>query len=823
MERLARDGPSATFRTVSAKTSTQPAIKSAYIAPLQDVSAADIGYVGGKNASLGEMISVLTKTGVPVPPGFAITVPAYRAFLKANGLDERIKAALGDMKHARVPVAETGLNIRRMIEAGKWPDDVTAAVRGAYGALKAGAGGRADVAVRSSATAEDLPDASFAGQQDTFLNVSGEEAVLEAARRCFASLFTDRAISYRDQKGFDHAKVALSVGVQVMVRAANGGSGVMFSIDTETGFDRAVLISAVWGLGENVVRGLVDPDEYVVYKPLLDDEQLVPIIEKRLGAKAIKMIYARTSDEAKTRNVPTSKVEQSSFVLSDAEILKLARWAKAIEVHYGRAMDLEWARDGDTNELWIVQARPETVQSQRRRGMFRTYSLKEKGRKLLTGIAVGDAIVSGMVRIVRSTSEIDRFPEGAILVAENTDPDWVPIMKRASAIVTDHGGRTSHAAIVSREMGLPAVVGTRTATHVLHDDQEITVSCGEGADGFVYDGIADFEVKDIDLGSVPETRTKVMLNMANPAAALQWWQLPADGIGLARMEFIINNVIKVHPMALVRFDSLQDQKAREQIAELTRGYDDKSEYFVELLARGIAKIAASQHPRPVVVRMSDFKTNEYANLLGGRQFEPHEENPMLGFRGASRYYSPRYRDGFALECRALKRVREKMGFTNVIVMIPFCRTPQEADRVLETMAQHGLERHTNGLEVYVMCELPSNVVLAEQFARRFDGFSIGSNDLTQLVLGVDRDSEVLAEHFDERHEAVTRTIRTVIDAAHTAGTRIGLCGQAPSDYPEFAEFLVEAGIDAISVSPDSFLSVKRTVAEAEKKYKKKRA
>ncbi len=819
MERLARGGASATFPAVS----TKAALKSAYVAPLEDVGAADIGFVGGKNASLGEMISVLAKAGVPVPQGFAITVPAYRAFLKANGLEERIQAALGDMKHARVPVAETGLNIRRMIEAGKWPDDVAAAVREACAALKARAGGRADVAVRSSATAEDLPDASFAGQQDSFLNVSGDDAVLDAARKCFASLFTDRAISYRDQKGFDHTKVALSAGVQLMVRAANGGSGVMFSIDTETGFDRVVLINAVWGLGENVVRGLVDPDEYVVYKPLLDEEQLVPIIEKRLGAKAIKMIYARTSDESRTRNVPTSKVEQSSFVLSDAEILKLARWAKAIEVHYGRAMDMEWARDGETGELWIVQARPETVQSQRRRGLFKTYSLKEKGRKVLTGLAVGDAIVSGMVRIVRSTSEIESFPEGAILVAENTDPDWVPIMKRASAIVTDHGGRTSHAAIVSREMGLPAVVGTRTATHVLHDDQEITVSCGEGSDGFVYDGIANFEVKDIDLGSVPETRTKVMLNMANPAAALQWWQLPADGIGLARMEFIINNVIKVHPMALVRFDSLQDQKVREQIAELTRGYDDKSEYFVELLARGIAKIAASQHPRPVVVRMSDFKTNEYANLLGGRQFEPHEENPMLGFRGASRYYSPRYRDGFALECRAIKRVREKMGFTNVIVMIPFCRTPQEADRVLETMAQHGLERHTNGLEVYVMCELPSNVVLAEQFARRFDGFSIGSNDLTQLVLGVDRDSEVLAEHFDERHEAVTRTIRTVIDAAHTVGTRIALCGQAPSDYPEFAEFLVEAGIDAISVSPDSFLSVKRTVAEAEAKYKKKRA
>jgi pyruvate,water dikinase len=808
---------------MAVKANPEAAARTTTVVPLEEVGVADVGFVGGKNASLGEMICGLKKSGVPVPPGFAITTAAYHAFLAANGLEERVQAALGDMKRARVPVAETGLSIRRAIEAGKWPDDIAAAVKEAYAALKAKAGGRADVAVRSSATAEDLPDASFAGQQDSFLNVSGDEELLDAARKCLASLFTDRAISYRDAKGFDHSKVALSVGVQLMVRAANGGSGVMFSVDTETGFDRAVLINAVWGLGENVVRGLVDPDEYVVYKPLLDEDQLVPIIEKRLGAKALKMIYARAAEEQRTKNVLTSKVEQTSFVLSDAEILRLARWAKAIETHYGRAMDMEWARDGETKELWVVQARPETVQSQRRRGLLKTYKLHDKGRKLLTGLAVGDTIVSGMVRIVRSTAEIARFPEGAVLVAENTDPDWVPLMKRASAVVTDHGGRTSHAAIVSREMGLPAVVGTRTATHVLHDDQEITVSCSEGADGFVYDGIANFEVKDIDLGRVPETRTKVMLNMANPAAALQWWQLPTDGIGLARMEFIINNVIKVHPMALVRFDQLQDQKARKQIAEITRGYDDKSEYFVELLARGIAKIAASQHPKPVVVRMSDFKTNEYANLLGGRQFEPHEENPMIGFRGASRYYSPRYKDGFALECRAMKRVRETMGFTNVIVMIPFCRTPQEADCVLETMAQHGLERHRNGLEVYVMCELPSNIVLAEQFARRFDGFSIGSNDLTQLVLGVDRDSEVLAEHFDERHEAVTRVIRQVIDAAHTVGTRIALCGQAPSDYAQFAEFLVEAGIDAISVSPDSFLPVKRTVAEAEAKYKKKRA
>ena len=794
-----------------------------YILRFDQIRATDLPRVGGKNASLGEMYSAMTGSGVPVPPGFAVTVEAYRAFLAANGLDDKINTLLAEMRTARVPVPETGLNIRRLIENGRWPDDVAQAIRVAYADLCARAGGRADVAVRSSATAEDLPDASFAGQQDSFLNVTGDEALLDAARKCLASLFTDRAISYRDAKGFDHTKVALSVGVQLMVRAANGGSGVMFSVDTETGFDRGVLINAGWGLGENIVRGLVDPDEYVVYKPLLDDPALIPIIEKKVGAKAIKMMYARAGDELRTRNVPTSKVEQSSFVLSDAEILKLARWARSIETHYGRAMDMEWARDGDTGELWIVQARPETVQSQRRRGLLKTYRIGEKGKKLLSGLAVGDAIVSGLVRIVRSTAEIDRFPEGAILVAENTDPDWVPLMKRASAIVTDHGGRTSHAAIVSREMGLPAVVGTRNATHVLHDDREITVSCAEGDEGFVYDGVVKFDVENINLSNMPETRTKVMLNMANPAAALQWWQLPADGIGLARMEFIINNVIKVHPMALVRFDQLQDQKAREQIAELTRGYEDKSEYFVDLLARGIAKIAASQHPRPVVVRLSDFKTNEYANLLGGRQFEPHEENPMLGFRGAARYYSPRYRDGFALECRALRRVRETMGFTNVIVMVPFCRTPQEADRVLETMALHGLERGKDGLKIYVMCEIPSNVVLADQFAKRFDGFSIGSNDLTQLVLGVDRDSEVLAEQFDERHEAVTRTIRQVIDAAHEAGTQVGLCGQAPSDYPAFADFLVEAGIDSISVAPDSFLAVKRTVAAAEAKYGGRRA
>ena len=787
---------------------------------LDQVGRKDVALVGGKNSSLGEMLSTLAARGVPVPPGFAITAHAYRAFLTANQLDAKLAAALAGMKSARVPLSETGQGIRRMIEQGQWPDALANEIRDAYRELQRRLDGkRADVAVRSSATAEDLPEASFAGQLDSFLNVSTEDALLDSCRKCFASLFTDRAITYRDTMGFEHAKVAVSVGVQAMVRAGAGGSGVMFSIDTETGFRRAVLISAVWGLGENIVRGLVDPDEYMVYKPLLEDQSLSPIIDKHLGAKAIKLIYAR-EDGQRTRNVPMSRAEQASFVLTDPEILKLARWAKVVEDHYGMPMDLEWAKDGETGQLWIVQARPETVQSQKRRGLLQTYTISDKGRQLLTGLSVGQAVVAGTVRIVRNASELESFPQGAIMVAETTDPDWVPIMKRAAAVVTDHGGRTSHAAIVSREMGLPAVVGTGNATDVLHDDQEVTVSCGEGDEGFVYDGIATFDVQDIDVGRIPETRTQVMLNMANPAAALQWWQLPADGIGLARIEFIINNVIKVHPMALVRYDTLQDAEAKERIAELTRGYDDKSEYFVELLARGIAKIAASQHPRQVIVRTSDFKTNEYANLIGGRAFEPHEENPMLGFRGAARYYSPRYREGFALECRAIKRVRETMGFTNITVMIPFCRTPEEADRVLETMAEHGLKRGENGLEVYVMCELPSNVVLADQFAQRFDGFSIGSNDLTQFVLGVDRDSEVLASAFDERHEAVRRTIRSAIDAAHAAGRKIGLCGQAPSDYPAFAEFLVEAGIDSMSVSPDSFLSVKNTVARVEARLAK---
>ena len=775
----------------------------------------DVARVGGKNASLGEMVARLGTRGVRVPPGFATTAEAYRDYIEKNGLKAPISDALRRLAEGRSTLAETGAAIRSMILGGEWPAETAAAIRAAYAELCRRAGKQdVDVAVRSSATAEDLPDASFAGQQETFLNIRGETALLDACRRCYASLFTDRAISYRQAKGFEHMKVALSVGVQRMIRADLGGSGVMFSIDTETGFDKVVLINAAWGLGENVVQGAVNPDEYVVFKPLLSDERSKPIIEKRCGEKAQKMIYAGAG-ERPTRNVPTSMAERAAFVLNDEEILNLARWACLIEDHYGVPMDMEWAKDGESGELFIVQARPETVQSRRAGGPFRTYTIRSKGRRLTAGLSIGDAVVAGPVCLIDSPRDIDRFVDGAVLVTRTTDPDWVPIMKRAVAIVTDQGGRTSHAAIVSRELGLPAVVGTGNATQVLHDEQEVTVSCAEGDAGFVYEGTADFEVREVDFSDAPATRTQVMLNLANPAAAFRWWRIPADGVGLARMEFVISNHIKVHPMALVRFDALRDEAAKAQIAALTSGYSDRKEYFVDRLARGLGRIAAAFHPKPVIVRTSDFKTNEYAGLIGGAEFEPKEENPMLGFRGASRYYSPRYRDGFALECRAIRRLREEMGFANVVVMIPFCRSTEEADRVLAVMAENGLERGVNGLQVYVMCEIPSNVILAGEFARRFDGFSIGSNDLTQLTLGVDRDASELADLFNEQDEAVKWMIRSVIEAAHRAGAKVGLCGQAPSDHPEFAEFLVDCGIDSISVSPDSFLAVKERVVARE--------
>jgi len=774
----------------------------------------DVAQVGGKNASLGELIAALEPRGINVPPGFATTAEAYRLFIEHNELGPIVESRLSDLAAGRASLAETGSAIRAAILGGDWPEDIERAIRSAYRRLGEMAGQEAPgVAVRSSATAEDLPDASFAGQQETFLNIEGEDALIRACRRCYASLFTDRAISYREAKGFAHEDVALSVGVQRMVRSDRAGSGVMFSIDTESGFERSVLINAAWGLGENVVQGAVDPDEYQVFKPLLEDESLCPIVAKKRGAKTVKMIYASQGD-APTRNVPTSKEEQAAFALTDEEILTLARWAVEIERHYECAMDMEWAKDGPDGDLFIVQARPETVQGQQDAGALKSYRLKERGETLVSGAAIGEAVVAGRVSIIESASEISDFEPGSVLVTGTTDPDWVPIMKQAAAIVTDHGGRTSHAAIVSRELGLPAIVGTGNATRVLHDQQDVTVSCAEGDEGFVYEGICEFEVETLDLGDIPETRTEVMLNLANPAAAYRWWRLPTDGVGLVRMEFVINNEIKVHPMALVHPERVQPEVLR-QIDELTRGYEDREEYFVDRLSRGLARIAAVQHPRPVIVRMSDFKTNEYAGLIGGEGFEPREENPMIGFRGASRYYSENYREGFALECAAIRRLRENMGFSNVIVMIPFCRSIREADRVLAEMARNGLERGANGLAVYVMCEIPSNVVLAGPFSDRFDGFSIGSNDLTQLTLGVDRDSELLADQFDEQDEAVKWMIRHVIEEAHSHSAKVGLCGQAPSDHPEFARFLVECGIDSISVSPDSFVEVKRHVALAE--------
>lgn len=790
-------------------TMTQPSL----VLSFSKVKRGDVALVGGKNASLGEMIGALGKKGVLVPPGFATTSDAFRDFLVANALNATLTTHLDALAAGHVSLSETGTAIRKLILGGKWPDATAKAIVNEYRALGEANGAKdMPVAVRSSATAEDLPDASFAGQQETFLNVIGEGALLDACKRCYASLFTDRAISYRQMQGFAHDQVALSVGVQLMVRADTGGSGVMFSLDTESGFPDAVLINAAWGLGENVVQGAVDPDEYQVFTPFLENPDLVPILEKRLGAKAIKMIHDR---DGTPRNVSTSKAERQSFVLSDAEIMDLARQSKIIADHYGQPMDMEWARDGETGTLFIVQARPETVQSRADMGTLKSYSVKDQGRVLLTGLSVGSAAVAGRVSIIESAEDIARFVDGSVLVTSTTDPDWVPIMKRAAAIVTDHGGRTSHAAIVSRELGLPAIVGCGNATHILHDEQDVTVSCAGGEEGVVTEGISDIEVAEEALHTLPKTKTQVMLNLANPSAALRWWRLPVDGVGLARMEFVINSAVRVHPMALAHFERVSDPDARAKIEALTAGYDSKPEYFVDHLARGLSRIAAFCYPKPVIVRMSDFKSNEYADLLGGRDFEPDEENPMIGFRGASRYYSDMYRDGFALECQAIARLRGRMGFDNVIVMIPFCRTPEEADRVLAVMADHGLERGRDDLQVYVMCEIPSNVLRAAEFAERFDGFSIGSNDLTQLTLGIDRDSDVLAPLFREDDPAVLWMIERVIKEAHKVGSKVGFCGQAPSNDPDYAKRLVAFGIDSISVTPDSFVQVLRNVSDAE--------
>lgn len=792
-----------------------------YIRWFEAITNQDVPLVGGKNASLGEMHRFLKKEGVLVPDGFATTSDAYWDFLKANGLDEKIFNELEKLKKNPRLLSKIGKKVRGLIVRGQFSSEMQGQLKEAYRELSRRCKRKnVDVAVRSSATAEDLPTASFAGQQETFLNVSGEKELIAACLKCYASLFTDRAITYRIEKGFPHDKVALSIGIQRMVRSDRGSSGVLFTIDTETGFRNSIVINAAFGLGENVVQGAINPDEYMVFKPLLDQKKILPIIKKDLGKKELKMIY--TKGGKKTRNIQSSAAESDRFVLADEEIIQLAKWGAAIEKHYQKAMDIEWAKDGKTGQIFIVQARPETVQSQKKVNVFKTYQLKTPGKVLLQGLAIGESVVYGKIQVIESVKNIKQFKAGSILVTKMTSPDWVPIMKQSSGIITDFGGRTSHAAIVSRELGLPAIVGTNRGTQVLKNGQEITLSCVEGDIGHIYAGKVPFEEYEVDTQTLPQIKTEIMLNLASPEEALRWWHLPVRGVGLARMEFIINNIIKIHPMALIDFEKVRDPKAKKEILKLTAGYKDKCEYFVQHLALGIARIAASQFPHPVIVRMSDFKTNEYANLIGGASFEPEEENPMLGFRGASRYYNPRYRPGFGLECQAIKRVRETMGLKNVVVMIPFCRTLQEADRVHAVMAEEGLKRGEQGLEVYVMCEIPSNVILAEDFADRFDGFSIGSNDLTQLILGVDRDSVELAPLFDERNEAVKRVLRDVIHTARSKKCKIGICGQAPSDYPGFAEFLVEAGIDSISLNPDSVVGVIKRLAKVETKEKGKK-
>jgi len=785
-----------------------------------EVGIADIPLVGGKNASLGEMIQQLTSQGVRVPNGFATTAYAYRYFIQSAGLEAKLREIFADLDVEDMQnLRQKGKQARALILDTPFPRELQAAIADAYEKLCDRYGDSTDVAVRSSATAEDLPDASFAGQQETYLNVQACAGVLECCHKCFASIFTDRAISYRQQRGFDHFEVALSVGVQKMVRSDLASSGVMFSIDTETGFKNAVLVTAAYGLGENVVQGTVNPDEYFVFKPTLK-QGFRPILDKRLGSKTLKMVYDIGGSKY-TKNVSVIAAEKNKFAIKDDEILQLAKWAVVIEEHYSKVrgtytpMDIEWAKDGNTGELFIVQARPETVQSQKSAKVLRNYKLQGSSAVLAKGRAVGESIGQGKARVILDVHRIAEFQSGEVLVTNKTDPDWEPIMKKASAIVTNSGGRTCHAAIIAREMGIPAIVGTGDATQILKNGQEITVSCSEGDEGKVYSGLLPFEIQETAIENLPRTRTQILMNVGNPEEAFGLSAIPCDGVGLARLEFIIANHIKAHPLALIHFDELVDESVKEEIAELTALYQHKPDFFTDKLAHGIATIAAAFYPNPVIVRMSDFKSNEYANLLGGRQFEPKEENPMIGWRGASRYYDPNYREAYALECKALKRVRDEMGLTNVIPMIPFCRTPEEGRKVLAEMAKHGLVKGENGLQVYVMCELPSNVIFADEFAQVFDGFSIGSNDLTQLTLGLDRDSALVAHIFDERNEAVKRMVAIAIKAAKKYDRKIGICGQAPSDYPEFARFLVELGIDSISLNPDSVLKTLLDVAKVE--------
>ena len=786
-----------------------------------EIELDDIPQVGGKNASLGEMIRELTTKGVNIPDGFAITAYAYSYLLESADIKTEMETILSDLDtHDMHNLSEKGGQLRALIYNAEVPDDLKRAILDAYRKLCGEYEENTDVAVRSSATAEDLPDASFAGQQETYLNIRGEDALIDACKRCFASLFTNRAISYREDKDFDHMSVALSIGIQKMVRSDLASSGVIFSIDTESGFKDAVLLTGSYGLGEMVVQGTVNPDEFYVFKPTLKTGHK-PILQKKLGTKEVKMVYS-SNDEDPVKIVPVAENERKRFCITEDEILTLARWTAIIEDHYSKKagffkpMDIEWGKDGNTGELFILQARPETVQSQKDVNVLESYKLSEAGNLIATGTSVGSKIGAGKAHIIENASDIKAFKKGEILITDMTDPDWEPIMKIATAIITNKGGRTCHAAIISRELGVPCIVGTGDGTEKLKGFDEVTASCAEGEVGNVYEGILKYDIKKINLESIERPKTKIMMNVGNPDIAFDVASIPNDGVGLARLEFIISNFIQIHPMALIQFDRVKDAKTREEIENLTSGYENKTDFFVDKLAQGVAKIGAAFYPDDVIVRMSDFKSNEYANLIGGTFFEIDEENPMIGFRGASRYYDDRYRDGFALECRAMKKVRNEMGLSNVKLMVPFCRTVGEAEKVVDVMAQNGIVQGENGLELYMMVEIPSNVILIEEFGKIFDGFSIGSNDLTQLTLGLDRDSSLIAHIFDERNQAVTDLIRTAITKANKMGKKIGICGQAPSDYPEFAEFLVECGINSISLISDTVIETTLGVLKAEK-------
>ncbi|WP_274474501.1 phosphoenolpyruvate synthase [Mangrovimonas aestuarii] len=785
----------------------------ALIKTFSEIGIRDIQTVGGKNASLGELYNELTEEGITVPDGFATTAYAFRMFLKENNLTKKLKSILKELdKNSYSNLNDVGNKARNLIMGGQFSDAFSKVLVDTYAKVRGK--DSIEVAVRSSATAEDLPDASFAGLHDTYLNVKGNESLLQAVKKCFASLYTDRAIKYREDKGFKHELVALSVGIQKMVRADKACSGVGFTIDPESGFNNVVLLSGVWGLGENMVQGTVNPDEFYVFKPTLE-QGFYAIIQKKMGSKEKTLIYATSNEQAATININTPKDKQQEFVLSDNEVHQLSKWAILIENHYGKPMDIEWAKDGLTQQLYIIQARPETIHKEQTKTFHTTYKLAEKGKPITQGSAIGHKIVTGIAKRLYSPKEGDKLNPGDIIVTDSITPDWDPLLKKVNAIITNKGGRTSHAAIVARELGVPAIVGCSDATEVLTDFQNITVSCADGSTGHVYDGSLKFETQQIDFAKIKMPKTKAMLILADPDKAFELSFFPNDGVGLLRMEFIITHLIKIHPMALVAFNTLKDEATKAYIEKLTRFYERKEDYFIDRLSQGIATIAAAFYPKDVIVRLSDFKTNEYANLIGGYQFEPSEDNPMLGFRGASRYYNNSYKEGFALECEAIKKVRNDMGFINLKVMVPFCRTLDEGRKVVDMMKQNGLIQGVNKLEIYSMVEIPSNVILAEEFAKIFDGFSIGSNDLTQLTLGVDRDSELMSGLFNENDAAAKKMISLAIEKANTSHTRIGLCGQAPSDFPEFTSFLVESSIDSISFNPDALIKGIENINNAE--------